>query len=680
MNEADRTIIESLGVYLPPKEVSTHDVVKGCATRLLLPLERLTGIKSRRMAGETEFAYDLAAKAVADCFGVSRHGPDDIDAIVCCNISRYDGPDEYSFEPSTAVKLRDAFGFRNVLTFDITNACAGMFTGIYLVNALIKSGAIRRGLVVSGEYITHLTRTAQKEIKGIADDRIPCLTLGDAGVAVVVEGGAGNKSGFYALELYTIGLHSSLCIAKVTDQAHGGAIMKTDMITLASESITAFMRHAASVAFRLAWSPEMVQHVLPHQTSKQSLGAGSQEIKRMIAGRMEFKDKVIDNVAHRGNTATTSHFVALKDCFLSDKVKSHETVMFGILASGITIGTGMYRLDDLPDRVKQANAGGRTPPARHDQPVPGTFTSGGARPRIRIESIGLLDEKETTRRDTMQMLGTASEKCLSASSHARGDVDLLLSSGVYRTDFLMEPALAALLAGALRMNEAPKSPMDRKTLAFDVINGGIGLLTSCCIATELVRGKSAKVVMIAASEVENNAATVPDCLRGVRETASALILSASPDGETGFGAFRFRYFPEYEQSMRVHGKMSELTIGDRQVARLYIKKDPALEDLYIRCIATAVEELLAAENLSRDALGVVLPPQISPAFISRLADKLGIPRAKFADVSQKGDLFTSSLPYAMAHVRDSVNPARGSLGLIINVAAGIEVGCALYHF
>ncbi len=43
MNDAERTIIESLGVYLPPKEVTTNDIVKGCATRLLLPLERLTG-------------------------------------------------------------------------------------------------------------------------------------------------------------------------------------------------------------------------------------------------------------------------------------------------------------------------------------------------------------------------------------------------------------------------------------------------------------------------------------------------------------------------------------------------------------------------------------------------------------------------------------------------------------
>ena len=123
------------------------------------------------MAGEDEFSYDLAVKAVEECFAHSRHGPADIDLIVCCNISRFDGPDEYSFEPGTAVRLRNAFGLRNALAFDITNACAGMFTGIYLANGLIHAGEIRRALIVSGEYITHLTDTAQKEVSGLADQR-----------------------------------------------------------------------------------------------------------------------------------------------------------------------------------------------------------------------------------------------------------------------------------------------------------------------------------------------------------------------------------------------------------------------------------------------------------------------------------------------------------------------------
>lgn len=681
MSEIRRSIIESLGVYLPPKEVSTADVVKGCKKRLLLPLERLTGIKSRRMAGESEFAYDLAVKAVDDCFAVSKYGAADIDMIVCCNISRFDGPDEYSFEPSTAVKLRNAFGLRNVLAFDITNACAGMFTGIYIVDALIRAGTIRRGLVVSGEYITHLIRTAQLEIKGIADSRIPCLTLGDAGAAAIIDATTDPDHGFNGLELYTMGAHSDLCIGKVTDQPHGGGIMTTDMIPLAQIAITAFMRHAANMAFQLGWTPSKIDHILPHQTSKTSLGAGSRETKRLFADRMEFQDKIVDNVENRGNTATTSHFVALKDCFLNGKVKTGESVVFGILASGITIGTAMHRFDDLPDRIRQANTDPGAASVSRSSPAAGSFVSRDRKPRVRIEAVGVLDGKSAAAKSTMPMLTEASENCLSNSAHNRGDIDLLVSTGVYRDDFLVEPAIAALLAGALKINDDPKNPNEKKTLAFDLVNGGLGFLDACHLATELVRSRNARTVMIAASEVENNAGRVPDCLRGIRETASAVILDAAADGNTGFGTFCFRFFPEYEKCFRTYGRSHSLCIDNRHVSRLFVEQDPDLAERFIECIAIAVKELLDLEGLSGDDIMTVLPPQVSPDFISRLSGKLGIAPEKFVDVSgDGGDLFTSSLSYCFAHLRNNNGTRTGDRGLIINVAAGIQVGCAIYHF
>ena len=39
------TLIESLGVYLPQKVVSTAEVVGGCRSKLDFPLERMTGIR-----------------------------------------------------------------------------------------------------------------------------------------------------------------------------------------------------------------------------------------------------------------------------------------------------------------------------------------------------------------------------------------------------------------------------------------------------------------------------------------------------------------------------------------------------------------------------------------------------------------------------------------------------------
>jgi 3-oxoacyl-[acyl-carrier-protein] synthase III len=80
--------------------------------------------------------------------------------------SRYDGPNfQFFFEPSTAVRLKHRLGFYNALVFDISCACAGMFAAIHVIDAMIRAGLVKRGMVVSGEYITPLTETAQKEIE-----------------------------------------------------------------------------------------------------------------------------------------------------------------------------------------------------------------------------------------------------------------------------------------------------------------------------------------------------------------------------------------------------------------------------------------------------------------------------------------------------------------------------------
>jgi 3-oxoacyl-[acyl-carrier-protein] synthase III len=680
-----RSMMESVGVYLPPKVVSTSTILEGCAHRILVPLERLTGIATRRVAGETEWGYDLAVKAVQDCLAHSRYGPEDMDIVINCNISHADGPDQYGFEPSRSVRLCKTFGIRNALAFDLTNACAGMFTGIYLVDACIRAGVVRRGLVVSGEYITQLTETAQKEIKGLSDPRLACLTLGDSGAAVLVDAApAGSEAGFHALDLFTMGRHSPLCIAKVTEQPHGGVVMVTDMIQLANLSVAAFLRQSTQVLARLGWHGDQIQHVLPHQTSRTTLDTGSRTVKRLIGDRglKIDKDKLINNVADRGNTATTSHFVALMDSIASGRIRSGDGIVFGVLASGITVGTAVYRFDDLPRRL----AGWRP-----DQPAPappaavvqgGAFTRRAGAPRVRLEAVGLLGPDREGASDTLSMLAEASRACLRQSSHPSGDVDVLLHTGLYRTGFLTEPAIASLLAGLLKINDDPAIPGDRRSLAFDLLNGGLGFLNACYIATILIGTKTARRILVTASEVENNAKPVPDCLRGVKETASAVMLDADQHGQEGFGAFHFQHFPEHQDALAVHGSAHRLQVGGRHLARLHIAKEPDLETRMIRCIAETVSTFLAGEGIGPDDLAVVLPPQVSPGFIAALAGALHMDPNRFVDVSRpEGDLFTSSLPYGFAAIGAShpgVNP--GDLGLVINVAAGIEVGCAIYHF
>jgi len=280
------------------------------------------------------------------------------------------------------------------------------------------------------------------------------------------------------------------------------------------------------------------------------------------------------------------------------------------------------------------------------------------------------------------MLGKASRACLRNSRHEPGEVDVLLNAGLYRTAFLSEPAIASLLAGMLKINDEPENQIAPKTLAFDVGNGALGFLNACYLATVLIDAEAAEHVLVAASEVENNAKPVPDSLRGVKETASAVMLDADHGGDEGFRAFRFTFFPEHEEALRVHGTAREWEVNGRHVARLHMEISPGLEDALIPCIVESVRDFLAEEDLTWDDIAAVLPPQIATGFITKLATALAVDPGRFIDVTcAGGDLFTSSLAYAFAAA--TAEPARvrrGDLGLIVNVASGIEVGCALYQF
>ena len=86
-------VVESLGIYLRRARADHRRGLEGCRKKLDFPLEHMTGIRSRRMAGETEFSIDLAEKAVDRVPGRSPPRPDDIDLLICCNISRFDGPE-----------------------------------------------------------------------------------------------------------------------------------------------------------------------------------------------------------------------------------------------------------------------------------------------------------------------------------------------------------------------------------------------------------------------------------------------------------------------------------------------------------------------------------------------------------------------------------------------------------
>lgn len=658
-----RTVIESLGVYLPPRQVSTDDIIRGCRNKIRFPLERMTGIKFRHVAGDGEFAFDLARQAVVRCLATSRHAPTDVDLVISAAVGRIDAPPfVVAYEPSTALRLKRHFGFERALAFDVRSACSGMWVGISIADTLLRRQVVGRALIVSGEYISNLGTTAQLEIEDLLDPRLACLTLGDAGAAVLLEANDHATSGFTSIDLRTLGSYADCCVAGPTDQSHGGGIMHTDALRLTDAAARHGGEHALETLHRAGWACDGFQHLIMHQTSRTALTSATRAINRLLKRPVCHAGNTIDNLEQRGNTASTTHFVALADGIASGRIRSGDRIIFAISGSGLTLGTALYTLDDLPERFRGTASVSRQNGKRIDGPRPVTQT------RMRIASVGTAPRGAglNGNRDTSTLLALAARDCLSRVAADSASPDLVIYAGVYRTRFLTEPAMAALLAGELGL---------ATTLAFDVFNGSAGMLHACYVAEQMIRDQRATSALLVVAEVENNAAAFPADVLGIEETGSALLLQSSGGSEEGFGPFLFRSFLDHQDAL-----VSHLTNRDGK-AYLRFTRDPKIEDHYINAIAESVRELLDREEIDPARIARIFPPQISTAFIDNLAAALNVSRDRFVDVVRDGkDLFTSSLPFALHDARQSGLLREGDVGLIITAGSGIEVGCVLYHF
>ena len=669
------TMIESLGVYLPPNEVTTKDLIGDCKKKMWFPLEYMTGIKARRMAGKEEFSIDLAVKAVKECLSYSKYQPDHIDLIVCCNITRSDAHLQVTIEPNTSLQVKKRCGFNNAIVFDITNACAGMFTGMQIVDSFISAGLIRRGMVVSGEFITGITRTAQIEITEFLDPRLACLTVGDAGAAIIMESSGGTDVGFHELDMYTLGKYAWMCIGRLTEQPHGGAIMLVpDPMEHTSVAVRYSVTHAKHTLDNSRYRPDQIQRLIMHQTSERSLLDGAKAINKAFKKKVSTKENTINNLSHRGNTASTSHMVALWDNTLNGTIQSGENVVFGITGSGQTIGTAIYTLDDLPDRLRAAKIDGKVPEKVSDEKALSPLTPRTV-PRVRIASVGIFPEHEPLSEDSVDTAVRAAEECLAKTSYDRTDIELLIFAGITRTAYVSEPALAAMVTGKMKMNDVIEDELDKKTFAFDVYNGAMGFLNACQIASEMIRAGKYRTAMVVTSEVELNREMHPEKMLGLVETGSAVLLDTTAENRTGFSNFLFHY--DCDQ------------IDLRQATGGYLDGKPCLDlridgrliDEYLKMIPEAVDQILAEEGLDISDIDFFLPPQISPAMNSKLPNLLGVEPHRFVDVArEEADLFTSALPYSLEYLQKEKRANPGQVALVIHAASGLQVGCAVYYF
>jgi len=166
-----RSVVIGCGSYLPTRILTNQELARSVETTDEWIVQR-TGIRERHIAAPGEVTSDLALQAAKNAIANAKIEPTSIDLIVLGTST----PDQ-TF-PATAVTVQAQLGITGGAAFDLQAVCSGFVYGLAIADALLRSGAHKRALVIGAETFSRILDW---------NDRTTCVLFGDGAGALVLE-------------------------------------------------------------------------------------------------------------------------------------------------------------------------------------------------------------------------------------------------------------------------------------------------------------------------------------------------------------------------------------------------------------------------------------------------------------------------------------------------------------
>ena len=321
--------IAGTGSYLPPRRLTNADLAAELAARGVETSDDWivdrTGIRARHFAAPDVTSSDLALEASLRALDAAGLCPSDIDLIIVATST----PDMVF--PSTACILQNklaesseaARGILGCPAFDIQAVCSGFVYALTVADAMIKSGAASRALVIGAEVFSRILDF---------DDRTTCVLFGDGAGAVVLE--ASEQPGILASDLHADGRHVGiLCVPGTVS---GGSVLGDPLLKMDGQAVfklaVGVLESAARATLAKAGkTPEDIDWLIPHQANIRIMQGTAKRMKLPL-------EKLVVTVDQHGNTSAASIPLALDVAVREGRVRPGHTVMLEGVGGGFTWG------------------------------------------------------------------------------------------------------------------------------------------------------------------------------------------------------------------------------------------------------------------------------------------------------------------------------------------------------
>ena len=321
--------IAGVGKFLPEGVITNEDICKNISMDPA-DIEKKTGIRTRRKAGDELRASDMAAEAARRAIVHAGINPEQIGLVVTCTFTG-----DYVY-PAVSCRIQELIGAKNAGSFDVMANCTGFQVGLGVV-------ADRMLLDPTIEYAVVIGSALQTRFINYKDPN-SCIYFGDGAGAVVLKK-VPKGYGILSNHIFTNG--------KVFDSVRmrGGG----SSFPLRPENINQDLQYYELDGM------EVWKQVIQYQpkTIKRSLEKANLSLEQVdffifhqanlrliefLMNKMKMPmSKTFTNVEKYGNTADASQAIALCDAVMNGQVKKDDIVVITGVGAGFTFGSTVLR-------------------------------------------------------------------------------------------------------------------------------------------------------------------------------------------------------------------------------------------------------------------------------------------------------------------------------------------------
>lgn len=319
-----RSVLVGTGSALPKRAVSNAELAETVDTSDEWIVDR-SGIRFRHVAGEGETTASLATDAARAALAAAGLQGSDIGLIVLATCT----PDQ-TF-PASATIVQDRLGCHGGIAFDVGAVCSGFLYALGVADAMLRTGAAERALVIGAETMTRILDW---------EDRTTCVLFGDGAGAIVLEARdvAEDGPGVIASRLHADGAHNELLYVDGGPSSTG----TVGHIRMKGREV---FRHAvvnladvlSEVLADTGFVPADIDWVVPHQANQRILDATARKLGLP-------PEKVVVTVDRHANTSAASVPLALDTAIRDGRIKPGQLVMLEAMGGGFTWGASLLRI------------------------------------------------------------------------------------------------------------------------------------------------------------------------------------------------------------------------------------------------------------------------------------------------------------------------------------------------